>query len=543
MRTEKEKKRKTLNYRIISIILINIVFFVLLAVFGLNDETKDDFLMQSYFMNLDGASSMFHMWSNSLWSIMVYSLQKIIPNFCWHYLLQFLLVIVSLNMLILWVLKRIKTDECTLVLVSIVIAFYAYLSTIYKFNYTRTAGFVMSVGLLYIFGKEKTNVIIGLVLFAIGTIIRFNVIYISVGYIFVALLHEITNNEDKFAHRVIILLSLFFICLTMRQISRGIFGLHDEWVTLKEYNNAQSAVADYPIPDYESNILFYSNLGIKEIDYHMIKTRMADSDPSFFTSELLLSIANGKVSKKSFVTKNFFYELLLNLKNIICTMPLGLLATLALCFLLLFGDHRLSVFLNTLVTLAYIFLFTYLGRTVERVEICILFFSIVSLFLCSLKQDEIQISSIKKVILLVSIVLTLVSSFSNNRIHIKRVVTDYQNIYYYTESDTNHFYLFSTGTLVEYIAVPNLLLSKYYWNTSNTFYLTQFPISPHEKSKLETYMIENIWSDCVDSKTIRIVDISNIDLMVEYIREHYCSTARAELVDVVNIFKIYRIIS
>lgn len=58
---EKEKHLTKTNISTKNIFLIvNICFFVLLFSFGLHDETKDDFLMQSYFMSKDGPATPFH---------------------------------------------------------------------------------------------------------------------------------------------------------------------------------------------------------------------------------------------------------------------------------------------------------------------------------------------------------------------------------------------------------------------------------------------------------------------------------------------------
>ena len=548
MKTEK----KGINKDIVIMIVLNIIFFLLLFFFGLNDETKDDFLIQSYFMPKDGISVPFHMWTNCFWSFGIYCLQKVFPVFAWQYFLSFLLIYISINTLIWWILEEIGIRWCVGITLSVYVLLLVYCETIYTFNFTRTAGFTSSIGYLYILNNNKNKRIFGSMLFILGILARSNVIYYVVGffvvYAFSELYHKKYKGDTPLNHQSLLIMILsIVICLFLQNVSRNLYSSHNDWNELRILNNSSSSIMDYQIPNYSDAEGTYKSIGITLADYSMIMTRMSNSDPSYFSVNLNKKIAS--ISKNSIFHNILDFsgirnQLLFCFNNAYCLFVVSILVLFLITY-----NNKLNTILIFVAIISYLMLFQAIGRKVDRVLVCIFFYAFSTMLLCLAKEFKTySVENIKhKRIILMLIIILFISNthcfMHNNLMTPKHTNEDYTSIYDYTESDKEHFYLYASGCFVEHEAVKNLLLSSNYWDTSNTFYMTQFPISPHEKYKLDFYHIDNIYKDCINSQIIRIIDRGNIGIILDYIHAHYCESASAVLIDTVGCFSIYTIIS
>lgn len=115
------------------------------------------------------------------------------------------------------------------------------------------------------------------------------------------------------------------------------------------------------------------------------------------------------------------------------------------------------------------------------------------------------------------------------------------NLFAREEYGENKYFYVHNG-FYECRAVKNLLYMNNYWRTDNSFYSSNYDISPNEISKTTLYHIGNLYRDAVNSDTIRFIDKENMNVIEIYIREHYCSTAHAVVEDEIEGYQVYKII-
>ena len=373
------------------------------------------------------------------------------------------------------------------------LAILVYSETVNVFNFTRTAGFIMCVGFLYLFSKQRYDCYVGALLTLTASLIRFDVIYIMIGFaVLTAFLLFQKNNDHALTRSFVFLIVSVCLCFVFHKCSDFIYSSIKELAILKEYNRASANVMDYPIANYDEYIDKYSQIGVSESDYILLKTRMSNSDPSFFTKDLLEKIY--RISPTSFrlrlsVLGDFFVTLKIVLHS---SLAYSLFVA---CLFAYISDrkNRIAFLLILCLVFGYIFLFQLMNRVVIRVITCVFFFALASVLINHKEHffyagDKTFHTIEKKPILYFIFVSVLIISFCVSNTVEKHEKNDrYKEIYDYTEENDDYFFLFSAGSNCEYMAVDNLLLSNRYWDTTNTFYLTQFAVSPNEMSKTKIY--------------------------------------------------------
>lgn len=292
-------------------------------------------------------------------------------------------------------------------------------------------------------------------------------------------------------------------------------------------------------------------LGLSENDYMMISTRMSNSDPSVFTNSLYTNIDNMMSEKNISIPKLF----ILTFNNIVRYTLVNTLGKIVIIMLLISlflinPNKKWMALLTFAMICSYFLLFGILGRTVERVTTNIYFFALITLLFCYNKSDysifyNKMTSRITKRTntLVISIIISLftISITPYGDLKAERDKSE-SEIFDYIEQNTQNFYALTLGVSNEYALIDNLLMYDEYWNTWNSFYLTQFPISSHENAKFQKYSVGNLYKDSINSDIIRIVDKEYIDIIIAHIQEHYDSKATIELVDSIGNYNIYKIV-
>ena len=521
------------------------LFALLTLILGAHDETGDDNMMQLYIGVSDGNPSSFQIWTSVFWGAAVAFLQKCFGFFAWHYLLQLILIVIALTLIIGWFLDNIKCAAFFRWSVPFVFTILIYYQSVYLFNFTRTSALIIAAGILFLFGEKKRFV--SVLLFVLAGVLRFDTVYIAIGYCLAAFVAVFFFKMTEKVRRVAcIILSVSFVFL----INAGqsfLLSYNKEWNEVKAYNNAASSVVDYGLKDYEENKALYEEYAVSDNDYRFLTGRLAGSDPDVYTKERLNEI--GTIFSEKGFTDNLGGKMIEFAKAIVKAFvisPTGALAAFVLLLVLIFGAKKERVFSVLLLagSFAYIGLFVLMGRAPERV-----LFAVTLMMLCTLlpllkktlsektKDTKLQRASLRVLPVFLAIVCLSAPFVCKNNTEIVNS-EEFETI----QENGEEFYAYYG--LDEAYSVSNILLTKDYWDTSNTFRLSLFAITPHEKAKLEKYGINNIYRDSIGSDTIRFIcSESSIKIIKKYIEEHYSEGIDAVVCknfDKNNVYKIVK---
>lgn len=518
----------------------------------MTDETKDDLGLQLYISDCNGSANYYHMYSSPLYSMTVYALQKIFPTFAWNYLLQVIMIFISILIISNEILEHLPDTVGKFV--SIFFSVLLYFNTISSLNFTRTSALVICAGICLLC-KEHYVKWIGGIWFLIGMIVRHSVICIAIGFWAVVFLSALWKEKALLKVRiknVLLRYGLPMFCLLgmsagICSLEKVIINSNEEWKHLFEKNTLSAGVLDYELRSYDEASEEYQKYGISENDCKMIEKRMSNGDDSYFTIDLYKIFISRFSEKWKFEIS--FYTLQMWIRELgryLSSSCFGwiVLGSLLSTFFITDRKNKEIIFLIGICIACYLLLFCLLGRVVNRVSFGVYLCGFVTLLLCCSFPIP-KFSILKKrygSILNICAIVFLLMFVGSMSIKYQRQTDEMiAELYDYMEQDKEHFFFYNGFS--EYRCVENLLLMKDYWNTKNSFYSSDFDVSPNEKEKFLSYGIENIYKDSVDSNTIRFINCSDMDIIIRYIQEHYCETAKALVVDEIGEYKVYQVVA
>ena len=404
--------------------------------------------------------------------------------------------------------------------------------------------------------KNKKLKLFGGVWFIVGTIIRYNAMYVSVGFFAVICFAELFRQNDKLADKikrvfyqlVLPIIGLFCIAIGVRYLGKCIINTNQQWQHLFDKNVLSEKLLDYELYPYEEFYEEYQKWGISENDRRMVEVRMSNGDDDYFTMDLYHVFIEHFSEKWEFDVSVETLEMWVKeLAKYLVHSCFGGIVLASLLAEFLCGDvkNKIIVFLTSSCMLCYLFLFCMMGRVVDRVSFGVYLWGIIVLitscdFRPPKKMWKMTIRQ-KQIVKFCSVLFILVFAVGMSVKHQRKTNETIAELYDYMEQGTEYFYFYSGFS--EYRSIENLLLMHDYWDTRNSFYSSNYDICPNEKVKLHEYGIENIYKDSVDSEVIRFINRSDMDIIETYIREHYCSTARAVGIDELGEYTVYRIVS
>lgn len=548
MNNKADTKKRDL---VIALVLLNVIWVILLCLVGVTDETKDDFSIQLYISDCDGIANYYHMWASAFRMIFTYWLQRLCPVFAWTYLLHVIVIFISMNIICVRIMRTFPSvyGKLFAAFTGIVLFF----QTIATLNFTRTAALVLSAGICLLFEQTRKAKVFGLIWFLIGSLIRFNVVYIAVGFLGIVCLSGLLYADGSLWERirkisrsyvlpVILVLALSF---GLKYAWRGWIDSVPEWKQLYDKNLMSESLLDYDLKPYDELRGEYEKYGITENDCEMIRLRMSNSDNEYFSPELY-QVFISEFSEKWQVdlSKETLYIWIVKNGRYLCKSMFGwfILVMLFLGFLKSGRKDKWLIALDFAVFGAYLLLFCILGRIVDRVSFCVYLLAGTAMLNacrfpvgCWTEKEE---SSLKRIVPIGILILAFAAGMGVKYHH--QTDDTVAKLFDYMEANKDYFYVHYG--FHECKSVKNLLFTKDYWNTDNSFYSSNFDVSPNEISKTSAYHIDNLYRDAVNSDTIRFINKENMDVIETYIREHYCSTAQAVLVDELEGYQVYKIV-
>lgn len=586
-------------------IAINTFFFVLgLICFDLKYEVSDDFVMASIisgaYSDMPNPQMIF---VNVIIGYLLLPFYKMLPQISWYFIAQLLLVFIS-STSVTWVLLK-KMERIKAVLLSVMFILFFTNDAYILVQFTKTSMFAVTAGSMIfiweIFRKHRAfPVLFGSGLCLIGTMVRFQAIYLAgpflvfmIGYESVSLFYKLkvsnVGMKQIINHFIFISMSGLLLIVSaygLKKLNWYTYNNDEEYGYFSAYNNARSGIVDFADQGYQIYEEDLEKVGISENDYMMLRSwGFADND--YFTLERMQQTA--EIIKKHYKNQIITFEKILErfLSREVQKYPVCIACVLVL-FLGVFLNHKkwwLSIGSIT-IGIGLLLYFSYRERSIYRIEYDIF----LGMFLCMVyfweRNHIVQTDKIEKKIAGVPdttflqqvckgiIVLCVLGNIlvyipdSSYRMVTSETRKDYIDNKFYASWDygpckyrrvvnknvpknnlleefelnpDNYYFMdFSTTIQTLYYEYPpwKALPIGYYSNFSYLSGITSnFPDCMHQLEKKD---IQNPMRSLV-KENVYLVDNQNIEIKLNYLREHYYPNARAELYKTLDGYQVWKL--
>lgn len=564
--------RKISDHSLISSVLLCLVFFLLAILFcDPKYESNDDFWTDTVLSGVwTGECDQHIMFSNILLGYILKGVYSLIPYFSFYFVLLEIMGLISLIVIVWIILKHCRINIGLLSSIVFLVCFSDDIFILVQFTKIASAA-IAAGGFLFLEGLyEKTlihtraTVIIGSVLFVLGSMLRFDCIYCVLPFLFI---HFVLLIHKTPVRRIIVgfLLCLALLCTSFAfQKANGyLWDMDPEYKRVRELDEYRYPITDVPKPEYEALQPELEEIGISGVDYYMAVV-WGFTDLSVFTPDKLnrfgeiLSDYNsghtGTLSRAFHILDSRAYW----------SYP-GVLGILLISVLVALNDRKrlFTIISSIIASAALLFYFASIGRVVYRVEFGILFSAFTALA-CSLGRNPREIVINRRLInfavysILVAIFLYHIGTyipdvsyktlddkeyadyvdrvFSAPGYHLECYTTvvskrrPHEQLLNVIENDSSHFYLIDEEVLV------NINLDHAPWIRPDQYsvgknchilggcYMMQFPG--------ETYAYESNGIDPVDpykslvNDNVFVVDNEYYLLKLYYIQYHYYPDAQ-----------------
>lgn len=588
----KSKVKIFFKSNIVIAIGINLFFLLLVLLFcDLKYEVSDDFVMAAI---LSGAYSNTQnpqmIFVNVIIGYLLLPFYKLLPAVSWYFVLQLFLCFLSFVFVTYMLLEEL--DFFSAITLSILfITFFsndAYVLT----QFTKTAMLAIMAGAMLFLRalfrtKSKPGILLGAVLCLAGTLIRFSTAYIAGGFIVFITIIEIfryykANKNDKtFLKHMIGMASagliLVMFILGAKAWNWYTYNNDESYGYFYAYSSARARIVDYPDYGYEAYEDQLDAIGISENDYYMIRSwNFADND--VFSLEQMERIADIVTSYHENKGINFEQILEQMQDRKFMAYPI-FLACLIISIMSIWGNTKRwwTIFAAWIMGSGLLTYFYIRDRVLYRIEYTVFLGIFLTILYFWDRKTKIQLQNIpnmRAICVITSIIFCIIQTpmyLSDNSY--KYVASDERKIYLdevfnaswnydgrkyrkvvnkglssdnlmsEIEAHPDNFYFLDFNTTIQslyYDWSPFSALPAGYYK--NCLYLggvtTNFP---DVVSILKEKELENPLKNLVN-KNVYLVDNCNIEMELQYLREHYYPDVTAELYKEVEGYQIWKII-
>lgn len=552
----KPKLSKIKSSTVLPLLLVNLVFAAFCLLFcHAHFENNDDFVMMGVVSGLFGSPDPHMVFINIFlgkFLAFLYSIDRSIP---WYVIGQVLTIFLSCLLISYVILDNKPSDKRRYICLGLFYVFFAYECYV-NIQFTKTGGIAAIAGLALIVRnvtKEKISypqIVFGFVLSVIGSMIRFNSFMIALsaaGAFYLVYLYFRRPKLKRIVIISVILAAAGAFSLGLRLYDTYVYEHTDGWDTYREYNLERAKFVDRPMPAFAENRKLYDSLDISANDIFLFAHWTFD-DPDFCTLELMEEVDDAKKSPSISEYPGILVKKILpgNLKY---SFMIGLILISLLVFyqekrnlLLLIPSSLALLFYN----IVFITIERYLVRRVDLV-IAISLFVMFTLFLKEREEEEKIKPSFFVILVAAALALnigTITTDVTNKDREMTEEKKEYRDLYDRMYEDEDHIYL--TQTLSDK-AYPIYQLTDSYPEGyyGNTYWLGEWLTrSPIYNEILDEYDLSNPFRDAVDNEVVYMV--SNdfyMSRLLRYVKEHYCPTVEAEVVETTGELIVFRLVS
>lgn len=586
-------------------IAINTFFFVLgLICFDLKYEVSDDFVMASIMSGAFGDTPNPQMiFVNVIIGYLLLPFYKLLPQISWYFIAQLLLVFIS-SISVTWVLLK-KMERIKAVMLSVILILFFTNDAYILMQFTKTSMFAVIAGSMIFIWEifrehRKIPLLFGSGLCLIGTMVRFQTIYLAGAFLVLMIGYESVNLFYKLKALNVgikqIMCRFIFIGLAGLLLIVSAYGLErinwytynndEEYGNFSAYNEARSGIVDFEDPGYQIYESELQKVGISENDYNLLK-KWGFADNDFFTIERMQQTA--EVIKRYYKSQSITFRTLLERFQ---SRQFQKYPVCIACILILF----LGIFLNykkwwlsigsISIGIGLLLYFSYRERSIYRVEydvflgmfLCMVYFwernyviytNTVERKISGAQNTTFLQHACRGVILLCILgnILVYIPDSSYRTVSsetrkdyidekfydswnfvpgkYRRVVNKdvpKNNLLEEFELNPDNYYFMDFNTTIQtlYFAYPpwKALPIGYYSNFSYLSGITSnFPDCVHQ---LEEREVENPLKSLV-KENVYLVDNQNLEIKLNYLREHYYPNARAELYKTLDGYQVWKL--
>jgi ABC-type multidrug transport system fused ATPase/permease subunit len=570
------RKREKIHPFFRALIMNIIILFILLLFFEPTAKSDDYDITNLLYGGYNGEYSPFILYINVILGYLLKGFLILFPCVSWYYILGFIGLLLSFALISyvvekIGLLGRYKSIYFFLLLFS---GYEFYIRT----TFTKTSGVMITAGMIFILYLINENInfdiqyLIGIIFVVIGALIRGAVFYMLTLFsfsCFIIFCVENKKNVEKLKKGVfrfiIIICLLYFIVWITNLIHTQIYKNDETWNEYLNYNRTRASLLDYTWPDYYEFQEKYEKLGVSENDYNMWARYANIADPEMFTTELMEEIRKIDSVNSDKSIKEIFLEMS---KKLLMYFKGNLMFYLSIaCGLILcFEKRKKGVWKFILIFIFFIGIYYYLsykGRLRHHVD-AVLFFmgSILMLYYCNGYEKICEKEKRRTICTFISlIILSALLMFYNELISSSYYGTAYGIIKSQKEKnkenydrlsqlsfDKKNLYLIGTNetnNIYQCFNVFQVFEKGFY---SNIYRMNDYSMFiPRQILKNFDVLNDNPLSEITDNDKIFYCVYKTrkeeIDVVTQYIREHYNEKAEARLVKNINGLYVYRFVS
>ncbi len=264
-------------------VLLNLLFLGLsLAFCSPKYEVSDDYIMDAvlsgaYGQGLDG----YILFSNIIYGQFLRLLYSVTAGISWYFVMQVFLGFVSLTAILYIIFRRSSLSAGLLIGIIFLGAFAddAYI----LIQFTKTAALCVSAGgaliLFSLWEKRLAGSVrarsrrIGIILFIMGSLIRFNCMLLILPFLLAAFLYygiERGSDVKRIIARVRICFFVVLVAYGLRFFSSAVWSLTDGYSDYKSFSSLRSYVVDVSTGGSERDMARWAEMGKDVTDYQMI---------------------------------------------------------------------------------------------------------------------------------------------------------------------------------------------------------------------------------------------------------------------------------
>lgn len=384
--------------------IINAVFLLMVILFcDMKYEVSDDFIVDSILSGAYGNGYDEHLlFSNIIYGLFLKQLYKIFPVVSWYFVFQIAICFFSLWAVTYIVLSR--NDLPIGIFLSIIFVSFFSDDVYILVQFTKTAAIATCAGGALILSeywkKNKRNklvIFLGIFLTLVGSMIRFQAIYISLVYLFIMFVWFVFHNRKeihivkKTVICVAICLGTVAMAFIIKKAGEDIWNNDKAYGEYLQYNTLRASITDINSYGADSIMSQLEPLGFTITDYYMIDSwNFIDHD--YFTEDKLKNISVIKKSYSDSVTKSLRYGInqFMDRKYYKYTTVMGLVV---IFLILMLWDFKGSIIRLLFGGTAVFFLIYFImhGRVVYRVEYSILVCTAIAILVTTERHRNVDI--------------------------------------------------------------------------------------------------------------------------------------------------------
>ena len=544
-------------------LILNAVFLILTVVIvRVGFESNDDPTLAAFVDGQMANSTAYVPYINIVLGALLKSIYTVLGReIAWHTFCQYALLYLSFSALSFTLCERLGAIRGAAVTTVLLLFFGVDVYCI--INYTKTAA-VCTVGgmslLLYSFereGRHPAALVFGVLLTVMGFLLRDMEFLPCFGLMAVLCLRPLWNiltAKDSAGEKLRIFGRLVLPYALVLILCAGFYAVNEwawskkPWTTYHEFDKVRVAYSDYGRPAYAEMPEAYDALGLSEADVQLA----FDSnyfDPDVFSAGTMQAITEARDTLFPHPSMGECVGLFLDkaIPGFFVNLHIyGFLLILALW--LAAGEHNFRDWLclgfeGALFCAAYLYLIWRGRYLVDRVDLGLLLCAAVVLALM-LDAEKLRRERLLTVLVLLAAVGT--SHYLMRDWYRAAPAEDKSEIraaYERLLADEDHVYLAKLDAVTDGLWSPFEPYGKGYWD--KIVLLGGFDcLHPTIMENLAQYGVENPFRDCVGNPKVYLIE-DNIDLTLQYIREHYDPKATAKRIEPLSTeteLDIYRIL-